>query len=589
VVLDNCDVPPGAPDLADRIPRPAHAGQVVIITTTCPDWEQYAEARDWLYCPLPALGEEDLSALGLPSSVAGAVAGRPLIAQALSALAGYGSGPAGWPEPRHGAVDDGPELVWSLVRSVATEMPGVMTLARTLAWCPPEPLNAASVLATAGTTDGLAAAPLDRMRFLTRSPGSGGAIQMHRLFAQAVRAQAWRDAPATAAAVIARLMTDDRARLLFIGAADTSALRLLEGSGTADPGTAPGEVARTAELLPDQAERGLLWHGLGRIRERRGPVRESAPHFERALETLDRDKYPSESAEAMIGLARVTYQNSQATKESLTAARGSVAQARALLDQLADPAARQLSEQGNALSWLIARTLAGRTTDPAVRAAQLAEVCDQLWRSYEQRLRIARKLGGQAPVGRSAPQRKDGQEPERAYYNLAGVYLLLARTRHKLAMAQRPGTEARAQWMAQAGEALDEAGGVYQAVRELREKRYAGRVHPHLAACVNGLGLVAYYRAALLGDIAAIPAALGFAAQAFEQRSSIAGEITGGRPAGVLRDSDVRKSASLVLKAAMASCWFAENGPAEGEAAAVEILTNTTEELSGSPATYGIA
>jgi hypothetical protein len=40
----------------------------------------------------------------------------------------------------------------------------------------------------------------------------------------------------------------------------------------------------------------------------------------------------------------------------------------------------------------------------------------------------------------------------------------------------------------------------------------------------------------------------------------------------VLRDSDVRKSASLMLKTAIASCWFAENGPAEGEAAAAKIF-----------------
>ena len=56
----------------------------------------------------------------------------------------------------------------------------------------------------------------------------------------------------------------------------------------------------------------------------------------------------------------------------------------------------------------------------------------------------------------------------------------------------------------------------------------------------------------------------------------------------MLPDSDVRKSASLMLKAAIASCWFAEDGPAKGEAAAVKILTKAIEELSGSPATYGI-
>ncbi|MGH3422611.1 MAG: hypothetical protein ACRDOD_23805, partial [Streptosporangiaceae bacterium] len=353
---------------------------------------------------------------------------------------------------------------------------------------------------------------------------------MHRLFARAIRDQTWRDAPAVAAEVIRRLVTGELARDLFTGAADTTALRRLEGGQDARE---EGEAARAAGMLPDGLSRGLLWHGLGHIRERRGPVRESAPHFWRALAELDREKCPYQVAEAMIGLARVTYQDPRSTNEELTQARASIEPARVLLAPLSDDTARQLSEQGNALSWLITRTLAGRTPDLVKKAGMLAEVRDQLWLSYEQRLRIARRLGDEKPLTRSAPIEKDGIGPERAYYNLAGTNLLLARAYHELAGEQTP--EKAEGLRAQARDALDQTEAVYEAVRVLREVRYRGRAHPHLAACVNGLGLVAYYRATLLGDAGRIPDAIGYAAAAFEQRRQVADDAIGGSDAGVLR------------------------------------------------------
>ena len=65
------------------------------------------------------------------------------------------------------------------------------------------------------------------MRFVTLSfPDSGMAVQMHRLFAAAVRSQTWRDDPGLAADIMARLLTGEAGQELFIGAAEESALSL---------------------------------------------------------------------------------------------------------------------------------------------------------------------------------------------------------------------------------------------------------------------------------------------------------------------------------------------------------------------------
>jgi hypothetical protein len=233
------------------------------------------------------------------------------------------------------------------------------------------------------------------------------------------------------------------------------------------------------------------------------------------------------------------------------------------------------------LYWLIGRTLARRAPDPAQRVSMLAEVRDQLWLSFEQRLRIARGLSDEEPVTRSAPAGEDGIEPERAYFNLAGINLLLARTYHELAAKQEP--EGAASLRAQAGEAFGQAEDVYEAVRALREARYRGRAHPHLAACVNGLGLVAYYRATLLDDAALILDAIGYVAAALEQRRMIADDSIGARRAGVLQDADVRKSADLMLKVAIAACWLGQDGPGDGKAETLRIFAEAADELAGGP------
>lgn len=583
VVLDNCDVDPTrTPGLQELVPVPHSPGQTVIITTIDEHWEDYARSRGWIFERLRPLDPDDLGDLGLPPGLSGLVHGRPLIAQALAAIQEAG---ADLPDQ---ADTGGPELVWDLVRKLPGAGPEVTTIARVLAWCPPEPADTARLLTAAGYLAGAQAPPalaachtLDQMRFVTLSfPDSGMAVQMHRLFAAAVRSQTWRDDPGLAADIMARLLTGEAGQELLIGAAEESALSRLErGPGRDDP----GEVARAAGYLTNPARRGLLWHGLGRVRERRGPVSQSAPHFRTAAELLERGSYPAEVAESLIGPVRVVYQNGASSPGELIEARDVAADARRLAGSLTDQVAMQLSEQANALVWLITQKLAQRETDLTARAAALAEVRDNLWLSYERRRRILRPEPRPEPG--SNPALEDGLGSERAFFNLAGVNIQLAKIHHKMANVTGAQRDAA---LAEVAEDLDQAARVYEVVRELREQRYAGRAHPHLASCVHGQALVAYFRATLLGDVGQYPAAFGFAGTALEQRRKVAGGLAGPEAAGVLQDNDVNKSVEFMFKLSYTAMAARANDPGRCAAAVGRMLAEVPDEFDGPLPTVAI-
>ena len=585
VVLDNCDLDPRTPGLGELLPVPHSPGQTMIITTIDERWKDYARSRDWDFEQLYPLDQDDLGGLGLPPGLSGLVDGRPLIAQALAALQEAG---ADLPDQ---ADTGAPELVWDLVGNLPGAGPEVTTIARVLAWCPPEPADTARLLTAAGYLAG-AQAPqalaachtLDQARFVTLSfPDSGMAVQMHRLFAAAVRSQTWRDDPGLAAGIVAHLLTGEAGQELFIGAAEESALSRLERGPERDD---PGEVARAAGYLADPGRRGLLWHGLGRIRERRGPVSQSAPHFRTAAELLDRGSYPAEVAESLIGPARVVYQSGAASPGDLLEAREIAAEARQLAGSLTDQVALQLSEQANALVWLITQKLAQGESDPAARAAALGEVRDNLWRSYERRRSILRPE--RQPQPGSSPVPEDGLGSERAFFNLAGVNIQLAKIHHTMANAPQASGAERGAALAQAAEDLDQAARVYEVVRGLREQRYAGRAHPHLASCIHGQALVAYFRATLLGDVGQYPAAFGFAGTALEQRRRVAGGLAGPEAAGVLQDNDVNKSVEFMFKLSYTAMAARANDPGRCAAAVRRMLAEVPDEFDGPLPTVAI-
>jgi hypothetical protein len=577
VVLDNCDSDPGTLGLAELVPQPHQPGQFVIITTKHSGWLEHARQQGWQPWELPWLEESDLDELSLPRGLDKAVRGRPLIAQALAALH---SG-VGLPES---AGDDGPGLVWDLLSAAQRTAPEVIALARLLAWCPPEPTDAPGLLAAAGLdASSDAISTLEALRFVTPSGPAAvdgsRAIQMHRLFAAAVRTSTWSHEPAAAAWAIDRLLTTEEGQKFFLEAADTTALTRLERGGAAEE---PGDVARAVAFIADANRSGLLWHGLGHVRERRGPVSESASPFAAAARMLDPAAYPFQVAECLIGQARVVYQKATATTAELIAAREMVEDGRRLLEPLADTDSRQSREQGNALAWLIAQRIADREEDLVRREELLAEVRDNLWLSYESRRSIIRP--GHNATERSAPEPGDGLGSERAFYNLAGVNIQLAKVHHKLAMrlGEDPGDAGNL--LGQIAKDLEQAANVYATVRALRELRYGGRPHPHLAACVHGQALVAYFRAVLLGQTGELADTFRFAAEAMEQRRKVASGLAGPGSEAVLRNGDMQKSVDFIMKAAAVTILDRRGNMADGTAAVTRICDEAGEEWSSHPA-----
>ncbi len=579
VVLDNCDSAPGIPRLRELIPRPRRAGQFVIITTTDERWAAQAQASGWHARQVPPLEPKDLTDLGLPAGLDGAVNGRPLIAQALAAL----SRPGAVVLP--GQVEaDGPDLVWDLLRGSRYASHDMTSLARLLAWCPPEFMDVTSLLPLTGlAADPAVGRRLADLGFVTPDAADAGlAIQMHRLFAAAVRSQTWRDDPAAAADVIGRLLTDEKGRALFIDAADNSALGRLERGQRSEP----GDAGRAADVLAGSHQAGLLWYGLGHIRERRGPVAESARHFQLTAKTLDRQKFPFAVAESLIGQARVVFQDKQSSNDQLVEARALVEQGRQLLAPLPEDDAQQMREQGNALSWLIAQVMAARERDPRKREALLAEVRENLWLSYEERLRLVRGPDAADVSRRTQPEPSDKLGAERAYYNLAGVNIQLAKTHYELAHASDSGapltaSDQHGKWLAEAGVDLAEAAGVYERVRALREQRYAGRPHPHLASCVHGQAVVAYFTAVLLGQTGKLAEAFAYAAEAMEQRRKIASGFAGLGDPAVLDDGDVRKSHEFMMKVTIAGVYAASGEPGAGAGAVMGVVREAFGECLG--------
>jgi hypothetical protein len=130
------------------------------------------------------------------------------------------------------------------------------------------------------------------------------------------------------------------------------------------------------------------------------------------------------------------------------------------------------------------------------------------------------------------PDLVDEVELARSRFNLAGPHISLAKAEPHRAAAH-----------------LDRASKIYQEVLERRERLYDGRrVHPHIAACIHGLGLAEYYRALLVADSYEarsrhLRAATEHTTEALKQRQTLDGSIDLG---------EAGKSAALLAKIALA-------------------------------------
>jgi hypothetical protein len=127
-------------------------------------------------------------------------------------------------------------------------------------------------------------------------------------------------------------------------------------------------------------------------------------------------------------------------------------------------------------------------------------------------------------------------------------------------------------------DSLAEAERVYDAVRQLRQYRYDGRPHPHLAACVHGLAILTYYRSLFDLPGADPVSSIQLAGEALVQRSAVVVGLRGDRSV-VVHDSDVRKSIEFLIKATAMADIVSENGAGgDGRAHALRALAEAVEE-----------
>ncbi|MGH3171998.1 MAG: hypothetical protein ACRDN0_39850 [Trebonia sp.] len=585
VVLDNCDKSPSDASVQRLIPQPRQAGQVVILTTRDESW---AEAgAEWSYRPLAPLGPDDLRVLGLPAELAERVT-DPLVAEPLAVLIKPGVTLSASEQ------DDPVAVTWLLVRDAAGPGSDAVRLAERLAWLPPEPVDVDGAPVAADLDLRREAAnQLVRYRFLTpiaqgeapapveaseaqpdgtraRTVQQPRLVQLHRMFADTIRAGQWAAGGAVVLDALTDVLTSSWGRRAFITAADSGVLAGLEKT----------DLERATEAASDAQVTGCAWHGLGHIRERRGPVSQSGPAFKRALDRLDPGSSPYEVAEARIGLARIVSQNDKSGERDLKEAQARLQTVGALLADIPGADARQLAEQGNALYWLIERKLAGREKIPARRLERLAEVGERLWESYERRLRIIR--GDGANVDREAPRLEDGVGPERAYYNLAGFYLGLAKARFDEATASWWVTatqEQQAALLAEVEHDLNEAAQVYDRVGSLRKRRYLGFPHPHHAACVHGLGIIDYHRAALLHRPEHLLDAVSWVQAGLQERWRVAFFDPDLPEEQIIGENDVTKSMELLLKISIAGAMAPKDVIGDQAGSALRVVSQALTEL----------
>ncbi len=167
---------------------------------------------------------------------------------------------------------------------------------------------------------------------------------------------------------------------------------------------------------------------------------------------------------------------------------------------------------------------------------------------------------------------------------LAGVNIQLAKVHRELAGPAGDVSACQDELLVQVRADLAEAARVYAVTRTLRERRYGGRPHPHLASCVHGQALVAYFRADLVRETGQLADAFVYEGIAMEQRLRIAGSLTGPANPAVFRDTDVAKSVDFLTKLSVPGIALRSDDPGEGRENLTKVAGEAVKEWFGTTA-----
>lgn len=461
VVLDNADGDPGK--LRRWMPQPA-ARQLLLITTTNEAW---TELPGPTICRLSPLGDEEIAA-GLPGGggdqLVELIHGRPLVLDAFrrfidavpagaARLAEHAGATGHLPEELRG-----PAALWGALRRSPGFGERELRLSALAAYLPPDhqPVSALGELLPGAPT---AARLLDERGLLTLagleddSDEDRAVIRMHRLFGGAIRADLEASAPELCDETVLRVTTDAAARRLLDTRGDLATVSRLEERLVRIDDTAAGE----------SLELGIALHGIAGLLELHSQTRRSGEAYRRAQQRLGAG-HPELLADCLHGRARTVNQQHADDEAMLRqAVEWAKTARRTLIDAQGESAntGRYLAMQGLLMQKLASFPREGETElELLYEALTVIEEADAL-------------RGGRADV--------DEAERARSHFNLAGIRIRLARSEPTHASTH-----------------LDRAHDVYEDVKARRSVLYGRDVHPHIAACVLGVGYVDYYRALLV-------------------------------------------------------------------------------------------
>jgi hypothetical protein len=445
VVLDNADGDPTK--LVPALPSPS-AKQLVLITTTNPDWERLPGLR---IRHLPPIDDERVARELGGHEMVELVRGRPLLLYAFKRLmqrTGLEAGQLAAAAPGELSRDDearGPATLWAALRASPDFDDDALLLSRYAAYLPPDHQPAELLLELVSSVH--AGSALDLLvdgGLITREPT--GILRMHRLFGAAVRADLDRGSPADSDEAVIQLATT------------AGAFAALDGHGDQTTVTRLGDRLRARDSAAGVDERlGTALHAVAALLELHGHIAGSGDVYLLAERHLE--GHPDLLADCLHARARSIYRHESKDEERLHEGLGFSRRASRIGTEQA--AGRYLAMQGLIMQKLAAFPGAGETTGELLHAA--LDVIEQA-----DRARLARTDISEAELARSR-------------FNLAGIRIDIAKVERRRASMH-----------------LDTAQQIYAEVRDRRRIIFQRDIHAQIATCIIGLGYVNYYRAMLL-------------------------------------------------------------------------------------------
>ncbi len=467
----------------------------MLITTTNPAWERMHGVKP---CRLPTVSDDELDH-EIQGELTDLIGGRLLLLYAFKDLmkaSGLDAARIAAHKPAELSSRDeraGPATFWANARELRG-FDEYLLLARHCAYLPADsqPVEKLTRIAPAAEAIVEKLAAIGLLRREETSP----LVSMHRLFGAAVRSDLEASEPEACDQIVLHLASDPQMQEIYDMYGDLESIeRLSERLRRID--ATRGEIDH---------ELGVAMYSVAELCELHGHTWPSAELYAHAESHLHADK--SRLADCMLGQARAVNQHPDRNARDID----DPGERRAIMER----DLRQARERAKLAASIGEERQVGKAM--AMQGLLMQKLADYP-RTHETKLELLRAALAvliEADDRRTQPVNGieiSATELARSRFNLAGIRVALAKEDSR-----------------NADKLLGEAQAIYEEVLRIRTRLYERGSHPHIAACVIGLGYVGYYRAVL---IPALPwqrsgwlrEATEHAVEALGMRASLDGEL----------------------------------------------------------------